>query len=108
MILNLFHTVTPHTSHKCQGSTCDHAILAADQMTNRACYVGTSRGRQSVKVYCPDFEHLYDSVKRNSEHLTGHDLIAKRQEYINDISQKQDIEKSLNIDMSFRSWSVLF
>ena len=81
------------TSHKSQGSTCDHAILAADQMTNRACYVGSSRGRQSVKVYCPDFEHLHSSVKRNSEHLTGHDLIAARQEYMNDIPQKNNIEQ---------------
>jgi len=81
------------TSHKSQGSTCDYAILAAAQMSNRACYVGSSRGRQSVKVFTPDFEHLHDSVKRNSEHLTGHDLIAARQEYINDIPQKINIEK---------------
>ena len=81
------------TSHKSQGSTCDYAILAAAQMTSRACYVGSSRGRQSVKVFTPDFEHLHDSVKRNSEHLTGHDLIAARQEYINDIPQKINIEK---------------
>jgi ATP-dependent exoDNAse (exonuclease V) alpha subunit len=81
------------TSHKSQGSTCDHAILAAAQMSNRACYVGSSRGRQSVKVFTPDFEHLHSSVKRNSEHLTGHDLIAKRQEYLNDISPKINIEK---------------
>jgi ATP-dependent exoDNAse (exonuclease V) alpha subunit len=79
------------TSHKSQGSTCDHAILAAAQMDSRACYVGSSRGRQSVKVFTPDFEHLYDSVKRNSEHLTGHDLISARQEYI-DIFQKQAME----------------
>jgi len=61
-------------------------------MTNRACYVGSSRGRQSVKVFTPDFEHLHSSVKRNSEHLTGHDLIAARQEYLNDISPKQEIK----------------
>ena len=79
------------TSHKAQGSTCDHAILAAAQMDNRACYVGSSRGRQSVKVFTPDFEHLYDSVKRNSEHLTGHDLIASRQEYI-EVHPKQEME----------------
>ncbi len=79
------------TSHKSQGSTCDHAILAAAQMNNRACYVGSSRGRQSVKVFTPDFEHLHDSVKRNSEHLTGHDLIAARQEYMN-FSPKMNIE----------------
>ena len=60
-------------------------------MTNRACYVGSSRGRQSVKVFTPDFEHLHDSVKRSSEHLTGHDLIAARQEYMN-FTPKQEIE----------------
>ena len=79
------------TSHKSQGSTCDHAILAAVQMDNRACYVGSSRGRQSVKVFTPDFEHLYDSIKRNSEQLTGHDMIAVRQKYM-DISTKQIME----------------
>jgi hypothetical protein len=81
------------TSHKSQGSTCDHAILAAAQMDNRACYVGSSRGRQSVKVFTPDFEHLYDSVKRNSEHLTGHDLIALREEYI-EVHPKQEKENT--------------
>jgi conjugative relaxase-like TrwC/TraI family protein len=80
------------TSHKSQGSTCDHAILAAAQMSNRVCYVGSSRGRQSVKVFTPDFEHLYESVKRNSEHLTGHDLIAARQEYMNDITPQMGME----------------
>jgi hypothetical protein len=92
LILNPFHTATPRPATKARDQPCDHAILAVAQMSNRALYVGSSRGRQSVKVYTPDFEHLYDSVKRNSEHLTGHDLIAARQEYINDISPKQDIE----------------
>ncbi|MFA7183270.1 MAG: helicase C-terminal domain-containing protein, partial [Victivallales bacterium] len=86
------------TSHKSQGSTCDHAVLAAAQMDNRACYVGSSRGRQSVKVFTPDFEHLYDSVKRNSEHLTGHDLIAAREEYM-DISPKQEMETEQEKEM---------
>ncbi|MCK4981546.1 MAG: hypothetical protein KAS17_01415, partial [Victivallaceae bacterium] len=90
------------TSHKSQGSTCDHAILAAAQMTNRACYVGSSRGRQSVKVFTPDFEHLHDSVKRSSEHLTGHDLIAARQEYISrnetkEMAEVSKVEQSLSI-----------
>ena len=80
------------TSHKSQGSTCDHAILAAAQMDDRACYVGSSRGRQSVKVFCPDFDHLNNSIKRNSEHLTGHDLIAKRINYIKTVPQKIDME----------------
>ena len=51
-------------SHKSQGSTCDHIILAATEMTNRACYVGSSRGRQLVKVFCQDFEHLHSKFKR--------------------------------------------
>jgi hypothetical protein len=86
------------TSHKSQGSTCDHAILAAAQMSNRACYVGSSRGRQSIKVFTPDFEHLYDSIKRNSEHLTGHDLIAARQEYM-DAFPIQEMENTQEKEM---------
>ena len=89
------------TSHKSQGSTCDHAILVADQMTNRACYVGSSRGRQSVKVFCPDFEHLYSSVKRNFEHLTGHDIIASRRQYIN--AMNAIFNTNLN-NISFVKW----
>jgi ATP-dependent exoDNAse (exonuclease V) alpha subunit len=88
------------TSHKSQGSTCDHAILAAAQMDNRACYVGSSRGRQSVKVFTPDFEHLYNSIKRNSEHLTGHDLISAREEYM-DVFPKQEMESEQEKEMQF-------
>ena len=89
------------TSHKSQGSTCDYAILAAAQMTSRACYVGSSRGRQSVKVFCPDFEHLYSSVKRNFEHLTGHDIIASRRQYIN--AMNAIFNTNLN-NISFVKW----
>jgi conjugative relaxase-like TrwC/TraI family protein len=71
------------TSHKSQGSTCDHAILAAAQLDDRACYVGSSRGRQNVKVYCPDFDYLLSGVKRSSEQLAAHDLILSRNEYLN-------------------------
>jgi len=68
-------------------------------MTNRACYVGSSRGRQSVKVFCPDFEYLHSSVKRNYEHLTGHDLIVQRQEYISK-NEIKNTEESPEIDIN--------
>jgi conjugative relaxase-like TrwC/TraI family protein len=77
------------TSHKSQGSTCDHAILAAAAMDDRACYVGSSRGRQSVKVYTPDFEHLLKNVRRNSDPLTAHDLIAARKPHIQELTNVQ-------------------
>ena len=80
------------TTIKSQGGTYAHTLLVAAQMNDRACYVGSSRGVQSIKVYCPDYEHLLSSVKRNSEHLTGHDLIAKRINYIKTVPGKIDTE----------------
>ena len=78
-------------------------------MDDRACYVGSSRGRQSVKVFCPDFDHLNNSIKRNSEHLTGHDLIASRINYIKPVVQQvvpeniprgiKDVFNGKNIDL---------
>ena len=66
------------TSHKSQGTTCDHVILAAAQIVNRACYVGSSRARHTIQVFTPDFKHLYSGVEKNSEHLIGHDLVIKK------------------------------
>ena len=52
-------------------------------------------------VYTPDFDYLHSSVKRNSEHLKGHDLISLRQEYINAIHRKIDIDNLIAFRKTF-------
>ena len=46
------------TSHKAQGRTCDHVIVAAEKLDAKAAYVACSRGRKSCAIYTPDKERL--------------------------------------------------
>jgi conjugative relaxase-like TrwC/TraI family protein len=46
------------TSHKSQGRTCDHVIVAAEKLDAKAAYVACSRGRLSCAVHTPDKERL--------------------------------------------------
>lgn len=58
------------TSHKSQGATTEEVILAAATLDDKACYVGSSRGRKSVRIICPEYDHLLHGVKRNSDRMT--------------------------------------
>jgi hypothetical protein len=42
-----------------------------------------------VEVYTPDFEHLLKNVRRNSDPLTAHDLIAARKPRIQELTNVQ-------------------
>ncbi|MEP6671597.1 MAG: MobF family relaxase [Chthoniobacter sp.] len=46
------------TSHKSQGRTCDHVIVAAEKLDAKAAYVACSRGRLSCAVHTPDKKRL--------------------------------------------------
>ena len=66
------------TSHKSQGATTSEVILAAASLTDKAAYVGSSRGRQSVKIVCPEFKPLLDSVKKNTDRMTVQEGMKKK------------------------------
>lgn len=42
------------TSHKSQGLTVDHVIIAAERLDGKAAYVACSRGKWSCSVHAPD------------------------------------------------------
>ncbi len=46
------------TSHKAQGRTCDHVVVAAEKLDAKSAYVACSRGRVSCSVHTPDKEEL--------------------------------------------------
>jgi hypothetical protein len=54
------------TSHKSQGKTANHVVVAAAKLDERAAYVATSRGRQSCDIHTPDTEHLIAGARRDS------------------------------------------
>jgi hypothetical protein len=56
------------TSHKAQGRTCEHVVVAAERLDAKATYVACSRGRKSCSVHTPDkqrlIERLQDGTRR--------------------------------------------
>jgi ATP-dependent exoDNAse (exonuclease V) alpha subunit len=50
------------TSHKAQGWTADHVVLAAERLTSKGAYVACSRGRRSCIVHTPDKARLIERL----------------------------------------------
>jgi AAA domain len=50
------------TSHKAQGWTADHVVVAAERLTAKGAYVACSRGRRSCIVHTPDKARLMERL----------------------------------------------
>ena len=50
------------TSHKAQGWTADHVVVAAERFTSKGAYVACSRGRKSCIVHTPDKARLIERL----------------------------------------------
>jgi hypothetical protein len=50
------------TSHKAQGWTADHVVVAAERLTSKGAYVACSRGRGSCIVHTPDKARLIERL----------------------------------------------
>ncbi len=63
------------TSHKSQGSTCDAVLLGIDARSAanfadmKLAYVGATRGRESIDVYCEDKSLLYEIGFRSGDRI---------------------------------------
>jgi hypothetical protein len=54
------------TSHKAQGRTCEHVVVAAKKLDAKAAYVACSRGRLSCSVHTPDKGQLLSRFPEGS------------------------------------------
>jgi hypothetical protein len=54
------------TSHKAQGRTCEHVVVAAEQLDAKAAYVACSRGRRTCSVHTPDRDRLLARLPEGS------------------------------------------
>jgi hypothetical protein len=50
------------TSHKAQGRTCEHVVVAAEKLDAKAAYVACSRGRRTCSIHTPDKERLMERL----------------------------------------------
>lgn len=69
------------TSHKSQGKTADHVVIAAAKLDERAAYVATSRGSQSCDIHTPDTEHLIAGARQSNLRVGVLDGKALRPSY---------------------------
>lgn len=65
------------TSHKSQGRTADHVIVAAKNLDHTAFYVSSSRGRFSADLYCPDKEYFHERLLKKRERLNVADVVPQ-------------------------------
>jgi hypothetical protein len=66
------------TSHKSQGRTCEHVIVAAEKLDAKAAYVACSRGKRSCTVHTPDKERLLDRLPEGNRRAAL-DVLAESQ-----------------------------
>jgi conjugative relaxase-like TrwC/TraI family protein len=75
------------TSHKSQGLTKNHVVVAAAHLDGKAGYVSTSRGRESCVVHTPDKEALMKGLPRSGERSAAldvrPDLVLPAREIVN-------------------------
>ena len=63
------------TSHKSQGRTTDHIVVAAQRLDAKAAYVACSRGRKSCTVFTPDKEELFAGLPRSADREAALDVL---------------------------------
>lgn len=64
------------TSHKAQGATANHVIVAASMLDRKSAYVGCSRGRQQCLLHTPDKKRLFDRLPAG-DRKAALDVIAR-------------------------------
>ena len=88
------------TSHKSQGQTKDNVVIAAESMDQKAFYVATSRGRENMRLHCPDKEILYKHIiKTTGDRQAALDMEADLKSLLysssNNITEAKQREKLL-------------
>ncbi len=67
------------TSHKAQGRTCEHVVVAAEKLDAKAAYVACSRGRKSCAIHTPDKQRLLERLPPGSRKAALDVLAENRQ-----------------------------
>jgi hypothetical protein len=66
------------TSHKAQGRTADHVVVATERLTCKGAYVACSRGRHSCIIHTPDKARLTEGLPEGNR-LAALDVLSASQ-----------------------------
>ena len=77
------------TSHKSQGRTTDHVVVAAQRLDAKAAYVACSRGRKSCTVFTPDRVELFAGLPRSADRAAALDVLRAQK-----VEREQEVMQS--------------
>ena len=87
------------TSHKAQGWTADHVVVAAERLTAKGAYVACSRGRQSCIVHTPDKARLIGRLPEGNRRAAL-DVLSESQSANTSVLNRVRGWKQLAIDVA--------
>ena len=67
------------TSHKSQGRTADHVVVAAARLDSKAAYVACSRSRQTCTVFTPEKASLFAGLPRSADRQAALDVLHEQE-----------------------------
>ena len=94
------------TSHKAQGWTADHVVVAAEQLTAKGAYVACSRGRRSCIVHTPDKARLIERLPEGNRRAAL-DVLSEMQSASRPIFNRLVAWKQLAADLARQTTSRL-
>lgn len=83
------------TSHKAQGWTTDHVVIAAETLTAKNAYVSCSRGRHTCSLHTPDIDRLWQSLPQGNRKAAL------------DVVQRSGRSKSSSLSMRAKMWKAI-
>ena len=89
------------TSHKAQGWTADHVVVAAERFTSKGAYVACSRGRGSCIVHTPDKARLIERLPEGNRRAAL-DALSEIRPKNASIVNRVRAWKQLSIDLAQR------
>jgi len=89
------------TSHKAQGWTADHVVVAAEHFTAKGAYVACSRGRHSCIIHTPDKSRLTAGVLEGNRRAAL-DVLSEMRPRNASILNRVVAWKQLSIDIAER------
>jgi hypothetical protein len=89
------------TSHKAQGWTADHVVVAAERLTSKGAYVACSRGRGSCIVHTPDKARLIERLPEGNRRAAL-DVLPEIPSAKTSIVNRVRAWKQLTIDLTRR------
>ena len=94
------------TSHKAQGRTSDHVVVAAERLTSKGAYVACSRGRRSCIVHTPDKARLMEKLPEGNRRAAL-DVLSEIRPKNASIVNRVSAWKQLSINLAQRPGTQL-